>query len=1034
MTLLTAWQAFCDVTGISLVVGDPLLALLLCICAAYLAGPSLHKVLLDALPPEEPPTRSSSRHGSSSSSSRSRSERSERSERREKGASASSSTPGQPSKHRPASKHSSSSSSRAAQAALETAARDALRARAGQAASVFREGSEGVLGPPSQVTAARPSAPETELPPPSVPLPSSPAAGRPPRPESRGGFRADSPDSFAFAPHRPPRSDTPDPLVRQIPGRRTVAFAAEEEHIPPPAAPVAAAQPPSPPRHGAGQHLDSPPSRGSSARGSPRSPLGLSSPPASPPQMQLEPVSFPVLPPVLSWEDELRAELAAEEAAAAAEAAEREAAAVIEATLAAAEEEARREKSDMIARLMAQAEALAAQQRAAAAAERFAALAEERQQVAAAMVAAAEAEAAAHAALAAGHARSSEREAMEHIMGFRHGGEDADSSFAFSVSFDDGASVATDEAELAMVSEAHQRAEALRAAEAIIEAEAATLSARLTRDAIAAVVARNQAPAPKPVQRVEPPSPPSAHARPPLGHHKPSALARRRRRDDGDGEAIGDAQPSPVVVTPEQTATPTPVRSSLGSTLSLPVTPPSEGSVTSATQSRAASLTELALMAEAADATGGSWYGSTQASPAGTPPPSPRHPLSRSASRASSVNGGAASAMPEPPQEHRIGRRSNSPLPGGGIGEQQLLAPEEADALGQLKIVMDLAAQPPGSPVKAFCTDACLARYLRASRWDVAAAAKMVHATMEWRRSSRVEEVTWDEVGAPLSRLPVFCLDVRDRYGRPVLVLRPGAVTSLADEEVVRLLEYTMEAVCNAIDKQLPQSAHPPRGSRADLSAEQLLLLVDGTDWSVMVPGGRTALRRCIKILSRHYPERLGAALVLHPPRLFGTMWAVVSSFLDARTAAKVNVVSTDKFKQRELLAVYFDNLGQLDAALGGDHSGGFDERVYVQRMRDVDATRARTPGSPSGSTSGGAEASSPRSPARHDDEEPEDETEAQEAADSEVADITASARKEHRSKPSSRVDQRAAGAAIAAAAMERAKRRAAARDEQSLT
>ena len=707
---------------------------------------------------------------------------------------------------------------------------------------------------------------------------------------------------------------------------------------------------------------------------------------------------------------------------------------MIEATLAAAEEEARREKSDMVARLMAQAEALAAQQRAAAVAERAAALAEERQHVAAAIAAAAEAEAAAHAALAAGDARSGEREAMEHIMGFRHGGEDADSSFAFSVSFDDGASVATDEAELAMVSEAHQRAEALRAAEAIFEAEAATLSARLTAAAIAAVVARNPAPALRPVQRVEPPSPPSAHARPPLGHHKPSALARRRRRDDGDGEAIGEAQPSPVVVTPEQAATPTPVRSSLGSTLSLPVTPPSEGSVTSATQSRAASLTELALMAEAADAAGSSWYGSTQASPAGTPPPSPRHPLSRSASRASSVNGGAASAMPEPPQEHRIGRRSNSPLPGGGSvgGEQQLLAPEEADALGQLKIVMDLAAQPPGSPVKAFCTDACLARYLRASRWDVAAAAKMVHATMEWRRSSRVEEVTWDEVGAPLSRLPVFCLDVRDRYGRPVLVLRPGAVTSLADEEVVRLLEYTMEAVCSAIDKQA-QSAHPPRGSRADLSAEQLLLLVDGTDWSVMVPGGRTALRRCIKILSRHYPERLGAALVLHPPRLFGTMWAVVSSFLDARTAAKVNVVSTDKFKQRELLAVYFDNLGLLDAALGGDHSAGFDERVYVQRMRDVDATRARTPGSPSGSTSG-PEASSPRSPARHDEEEPVDEAEAQDAADSEVADITASARKAHRSRQPSRVDQRAAGAAIAAAAMERAKQRAAARDEQSLT
>ena len=1020
MTLLTTWTAFCDITGISLVVGDPLLALVLCICAVYLAAPSLHRALLDALPPDEPPSRSSSRHGSSSS--RSRSERSEKRER-EKGGPVSSPASALQSKHRSSSKHSSSSSSRAAQAALETAARDALRARAGQAASVFREGRDvAVLGPTSQPPAARPSAPEAALPPP-VPVPSSPAASRlPPRPDSRGGFRADSPDSFAFAPtHRPPRSDTPDPLVTRQPARRTVAFAAEEEHIPP-----AAVLPPSPPRP-----IDSPPSRGSSARGSPRSPLGPSSPhKPQPPHLQLEPLALPVILPVLSWEVELRAELAAEEAAAAAEAAERQAAAVMEAARAAAEEEARREKSDMVARLMAQAEALASQQRAAAAAERAAALAEERHAVAAAIAAAAEAEAAAHAALAADDSRPGRGEATERVD-VRYGGNDADSSFAFA-SFDDepdGAdvSIATDEADLALhLAEAHSRAEALRAAEAVVEAELAAMSAKLTAAAIAAVVAANpwaQAPA-RPAFRVEPPSPPSAHARPPLGHHKPSALARRRRRDDG--ETSGEGQPSHVVTPPEQAATPTPVRSSLGSTLSLPLTPASEGSVTSATQSRAASLTELALMAEAADAAGGSWYGSTQASPAGTPPPSPRHPLSRSASRASSANGGAA-FLPEPPQEHRLGRRSNSPLPGssGGGGEQQLLTPEEADALAQLKIVMDLAAQPPGSALKAFCTDACLARYLRASRWDVAAAAKMVHSTMEWRRSSRVEEVTWDEVGAAVTRLPIFCLDVRDRYGRPVLVLRPGAVTSLADEKVVRLLEYTMEAVCLSIDKGA-QAAHPPRGSRADLSAEQLLLLVDGTDWSVMVPGGRSALRRCMKILARHYPERLGAALVLHPPRLFGTMWAVVSSFLDARTAAKVQIVSSDKFKQRELLAVYFDHLALLDAALGGDHSVGFDEGGYMQRMREVDATRnAALLGSTSGSTSG-AEASSPRHAARHSDESVNEE-EAQEAADTEVAGITASSRKAQRP----RVD-RAAGEAIAAAAMERAKQRA--RDGQSLT
>jgi len=791
----------------------------------------------------------------------------------------------------------------------------------------------------------------------------------------------------------------------------------------------------------------------------------------------------------MSWEDELRAELAAEEAAAAAAAA------------AAAEAAARQEKSDMVLRLIAQAEALAAQQRADAIAEREAALEAERQAVAAAIAAAEATQAELEAATTSVDDGASALDA-EYMDDLDEDGFESVAADAAGVppEVDDAASTTTDEGELALLTEAHLRAEAIRAAEAAIEQEVATAAAQLTARVMAAVIAQHerdaaqaqtaagsapQPPAPARVEEATPTPLPQTSSRassaqraeqggargsspslgrPPLAHHTPSALLRRRRNmhgsdDDESQQQVAAASPAPQMTPAESTGSmgqpPKRVDSpsaELATAASSPAphsspipafaTPRSEGSVTSASQSRAASLTELAALAEAADLH--QQQHSPYASPAGTPPPSPRHhsammagATSRSVSRASSAGdgdrksirdgSGGGAPLPQPPQERRL---SGSPANSWRSGDDgsALMTPEEADALSQLKIVMS-ASQPRSDADRRFCTDACLARYLRASRWDVSTAAKNVSATIAWRQALSVDALTWEQVapglgGAPL---PVFSLGLRDRHGRPVLVLRPAAVTSLADDAVVRLLQHTMEVICHSIDTTPQQSVHAPRDSRADLSSEQLLLVVDGTDWRVMVPGGRTALRRCLKLLTRHYPERLGAALVLHPPRLFSTMWAVVSAFLDARTTAKVQVVSTDIFKQRELLAVHFANLGELDAALGGDRSDApFDLAAYAQLMRSTDATRTtshRIPAAPVAIM-----------PADTSDEDTQEEDEADEstasrhALDSEVAAITSKPAHRSRRRPeaastASRVNH-AAAAAAAREAMERVKAR----------
>jgi hypothetical protein len=244
-----------------------------------------------------------------------------------------------------------------------------------------------------------------------------------------------------------------------------------------------------------------------------------------------------------------------------------------------------------------------------------------------------------------------------------------------------------------------------------------------------------------------------------------------------------------------------------------------------------------------------------------------------------------------------------------------------------------------------------------------------------------------------------------------------------------------------------------------------VLLLVDGTDWSVMVPGGRAILRRCLKLLTRHYPERLGAALVLRPPRLFGALWHVMTPFLDNRTVAKVTIVpGNEPLRQREYLATHFGDLGDIDVALGGDNvDAKLHEQQYDQRMRAEDARRAGPRSSTSTTSSAAARVSSPVQPrvpdtsstdeegdsATDDGEEEEDAPDAAKGrvvpsgrpprapvvpvdrnavADAEVAHISATAAaasaSKRRGSRAAKTARAAAAAAAAAAAMEKAKQK----------
>jgi len=204
-----------------------------------------------------------------------------------------------------------------------------------------------------------------------------------------------------------------------------------------------------------------------------------------------------------------------------------------------------------------------------------------------------------------------------------------------------------------------------------------------------------------------------------------------------------------------------------------------------------------------------------------------------------------------------------------------------------------------------------LAHFPTPSLRDVGKAKKMLEATLKWRADSGVERITYGQVAAEAATGKMTRLKIRDRTGRPVLLMRPRFEnTKLADGQI-RFLSWNMLALTRCMVDDFP------RGQGADLAAEQLTLVIDFKGYSVWnAPPTKTSMET-LSILQNHFPERLGSAVLLNPPRLFSVLWAMIGPFLDARTVAKIHFIDLSAPKGKEELAKSFDP-ALLHTSLGG--------------------------------------------------------------------------------------------------------------------
>ncbi|KAL2242262.1 UNVERIFIED_CONTAM: CRAL-TRIO domain-containing protein C23B6.04c [Sesamum indicum] len=252
-----------------------------------------------------------------------------------------------------------------------------------------------------------------------------------------------------------------------------------------------------------------------------------------------------------------------------------------------------------------------------------------------------------------------------------------------------------------------------------------------------------------------------------------------------------------------------------------------------------------------------------------------------------------------------------------------------------------------------YCSDASIARYLRARNWNVKKAVKMLKASLKWRLEYKPEEIRWDDVSMEAETGKIYRSNYKDKYGRPVLVMRPRCQNSKSIKGQIKYLVYCME---NAI-LNLPEDQ------------EQMVWLIDFHGFSMSNISIKVT-RETAHVLQDHYPERLGLAILYDAPKIFEPFWTeksnicsaydycdreflflptmvllsindvalfqVAKPFLEPKTANKVKFVYSDDPNINKIMDNLFD-MELVESAFGGKDDADFDITKYAERMREDD-------------------------------------------------------------------------------------------------
>ena len=162
-----------------------------------------------------------------------------------------------------------------------------------------------------------------------------------------------------------------------------------------------------------------------------------------------------------------------------------------------------------------------------------------------------------------------------------------------------------------------------------------------------------------------------------------------------------------------------------------------------------------------------------------------------------------------------------------------------------------------------------------------------------------------------------------DLVGRPVIYMNPAKENSKDYEKNLKLIVYTMEAAVRSM---------PP-------NVEQLIWVVDFEGYSPKSAPPISVAKEVLSILSNHYPERLGFALLLDAPKIFSLFYSAIKGFINSVTRKKVIFCNGKSEEKLKIVSKLFD-LSSTPTRLGGTHPFTYDHSSFwPQEVQEYEST-----------------------------------------------------------------------------------------------
>ncbi|KAF8727618.1 hypothetical protein AX14_007202 [Amanita brunnescens Koide BX004] len=227
--------------------------------------------------------------------------------------------------------------------------------------------------------------------------------------------------------------------------------------------------------------------------------------------------------------------------------------------------------------------------------------------------------------------------------------------------------------------------------------------------------------------------------------------------------------------------------------------------------------------------------------------------------------------------------------------------------------------------------DETLLRFLRARKYDIKQAKKMMNDCQEWRRTvegagidklyQEIDPFDYPERQAVFECWPMW-FHKTDKKGRPLNVHYFGNMNLPKLYEVCTPEKHWQSVLVNA--ESLTREVLPAASRAAGGHIGTVFVIVDLQGFGIQQFWQMKSLaRRSFQISQDYYPETMGQLAIVNAPSSFTMIWNVMKPWLSRETIEKVDILGSD-YQSVLLKLVDAEN---LPSSLGGNctcsHAGG---------------------------------------------------------------------------------------------------------------